>query len=200
VTTTFGNQVKNDTTRPDTDNGKIVCINGGFDIKANLTLKAATYVINTSGLNDDLQMNTTGANLNCTGCTIILTNYSNPANTGNVRLTGGTVNIKAPDATAVGNPYMGVVLYQDRRATDDGKRGTNHVNGNNTSGVQGVVYMPNRSLLYNGGGGIAQDKCMQMIAARVDFTGNSKFKMGSLCGWAGMSGHTGGGWLVRLVA
>jgi hypothetical protein len=178
--------------------GEFVCITGGFDIKGALTLGHATYVINTSGTNDDLSMTTTGSSLTCVGCTIILTNFNNRANTGNVRLTGGTVNISAP--TEVGEPYRGVVLYQDRLAADDGKRGTNHVNGNNTSGVQGVMYFPNRSLLYNGGGGVAEEKCMQIIAKRVDFTGNSKFKMGSLCEGAGMVGHTGGGWLVRLVA
>jgi hypothetical protein len=176
--------------------GETVCITGGFTITGALTLGPATYVINTSGVRDDLAMNETGASLNCTGCTIILTNFSNRANTGNIRLTGGTVNISAPTE----GPYAGVVLYQDREATDDNKRGTNHVNGNNESGVQGVIYMPGRSLLYNGGGGVAQNKCMQMIARRVDFTGNSKIKMGSLCGAAGMKGHSGGGWLVRLVA
>lgn len=200
-TISFGNQVKDDTDRRTADTaGQIVCIDGGFTINANLTLGPATYVIDSASANDDLGMNSSGSSLTCTGCTIIMTNYSNPAATGNIKLTGGTVNISAPDATAIGNPYMGVVLYQDRAAVDDGKKNANHVNGNNTSGVQGVMYMPNRSLLYNGGGGIAQDKCMQLIARRIDFTGNSKFKMGSVCGHAGMRGHTGGGWLVRLVA
>ena len=204
----FGSQLTTDTDFRDTETtapadshtGKTICIDGGFDIKANLILGAATYVINTSGSSDDLKMTESGASLTCDGCTIILTNFDDPADTGNVRLNGGTVDISAPDSTAVGNPYMGVVLYQDRRAEDDNKRGTNHVNGNNASGVQGVVYMPSRSLMYNGGGGVAQNKCMQMIAARVDFSGNSAFSMGSTCGHAGMRGHTGGGWLVRLVA
>nr|WP_294167464.1 pilus assembly protein TadG-related protein [uncultured Sphingomonas sp.] len=204
----FGSQLTTDrnftdgplTPPAESHTGKTICIDGGFDIKANLTLGAATYIINTSGSSDNLSMTQTGARLTCDGCTIILTNFDDPAETGNVRLNGGTVNISAPDATAVGNPYMGVVLYQDRRAEDDDKRGTNHVNGNNTIGVQGVIYMPTRSLMYNGGGGVAQNKCMQLIAARVDFSGNSGFNMGSTCGHAGMRGHTGGGWLVRLVA
>ncbi|GAA4012547.1 pilus assembly protein TadG-related protein [Sphingomonas swuensis] len=180
------------------DTGKIICINGGFDVKGALTLGAGTYVINTSSDKDDLTMNTTGASITCDGCTIIMTNFTNRAQTGNFRFTGGTLNVKAP--TGDGEPYKGVALYQDRMATDDGKRGTNHVNGNNTSGIQGVMYMPNRSLLYNGGGGVAQQKCMQIVARRVDFTGNSGFKMGSTCGGAGITGQTGGGWLVRLVA
>lgn len=199
----LGPQVNDDTdfsTEAAGHAGKTICIDGGFDIKADLTLGAATYVINTSGANDDLKMTENGASLNCNGCTIIMTNFANRTATGNVRLTGGTVNIMAPDATAVGNPYMGVVLYQDRLAADDNKRGTNHVNGNNTSGVRGVIYMPSRSLLYNGSGTIDEQQCMQLVARRIEFTGNSAFKMGSLCGYAGMHGHTGGGWLVRLVA
>ncbi|WP_300974001.1 pilus assembly protein TadG-related protein [Sphingomonas sp. LHG3406-1] len=184
--------------RSSTDDGQTICINGGFEVKGHLTLGAGTYIINTNGPNDDLTMNATDTSITCDGCTIILTNLTDPTKTGNFRLTGGTLDLKAP--TALDAPYRGVALYQDRRAVDDGKRGTNHVNGNNTSGIQGVMYMPGRSLLYNGGGGVAQNKCMQLIAKRVDFTGNSGFKMGSLCGDAGLTGHSGGGWLVRLVS
>ena len=195
----FGSQVHSDMDRTATDAGKTICINGGFDIKADITLGAATYVINTSGVNDDLSMSQNGASLNCEGCTIILTNYADPSKTGNIRLTGGTVNIKAPIAD--GHPYQGVALYQDRLAEDDNKRGTNHVNGNSGAGVQGVIYTPSRSLLYNGNGGVEEvGACMQIVAARVDFTGNSSFKMGSACKSAGLKGHAGGGWLVRLVA
>ena len=201
-TISFGSQVQTDIDRSTSavgDAGKIICINGGFDIKAHLTLGAATYVINTTGVNDNLSMTQTGASLSCDGCTIILTNKNDPTKTGNIKLTGGTLNIKAP--TADGHPYQGVALFQDRRAEDDNKRGTNHVSGNSTAGVQGVIYTPNRSLLYNGSGGVEETgKCMQIVGRRVDFTGNSSFKMGSACKSAGLKGHTGGGWLVRLVA
>ena len=197
----FGSQVMDDTDRSTDavgDAGKIVCIEGGFDIKANLKLGAATYVINTSGGNDDLSMTTTGSSLSCVGCTIILTNRANPANTGNIKLTGGALNISAPVAEG---PYQGVALYQDRLAADDGSKNANHINGNSTSGIQGVLYTPARSLLFNGSGGVDDaGGCMQIVARRVDFTGNSSFKLGSECGGAGMNGHSGGGWLVRLVA
>ena len=200
-TITFGSQVRDNTDRSTAavgDAGKIVCINGGFAIGANLTLGAATYVINTNGANDDLSMSSTNSSLNCVGCTIILTNYADATKTGNIKLTGGTVNISAPVAAG---PYQGVALYQDRLAADDDRKGANHVNGNSNSGVQGVIYTPNRSLLFNGGGSVTQtEKCMQIVAARVEFTGNSKIKLGSACASAGLRGHTGGGWLVRLVA
>lgn len=200
-TISFGTQIQADIDRSTAaadDAGKIVCINGGTDIKANLVLGAATYVFNTNGLSDELRMNTNGASLSCVGCTVILTNYDDPANTGNIRLNGGTLNLSAPVAPG---PYQGIALYQDRLATDDGKKGANHINGNSTSGVRGVMYTPGRSLLYNGGGGVSDEgKCMQIVAKRVEFTGNSAFKMGSTCADAGLRGHTGGGYLVRLVA
>ena len=198
---TYGSQVKVDEDRSAIadEAGKVVCINGGFTINAKLTLAPATYVINTTGASDDLTMNSTGSLLKCDGCTIILTNKTDPSKTGNFRLTGGTVDLKAP--VTEGHPYEGIALYQDRLAEDDDKRGSNHVNGNDIAGVQGVIYTPARSLLYNGTGAVDQvGKCMQIVAKRVDFTGNSAFKLGSACKSAGIKGHTGGGWLVRLVA
>ena len=108
------------------------------------------------------------------------------------------MNITAPTAAGM---YQGVALYQDRLAEDDGKKGANHVRGNDAAGIQGVIYTPGRSLLYNGGGSVEQvETCMQIVAKRVAFSGNSKIKMGSACASAGLKGHTGGGWLVRLVA
>jgi Putative Flp pilus-assembly TadE/G-like len=186
-----------DLDRSEVDSG-IVCITGGFAIKGELKLGPATYVINTSGASDDLSMTESGASLTCTGCTIILTNFADPTQTGNFSLTGGAVNITAPTAAGM---YQGVALYQDRLAEDDGKKGANHVRGNDSAGIQGVIYTPGRSLLYNGGGSAEQvETCMQIVALRVAFSGNSKIKMGSACASAGLKGHTGGGWLVRLVA
>ncbi len=173
------------------DAGQIVCISGGLDIGGALTLGSGTYVID----GGDLSMNSTGTSLICAGCTIILTNSSNPANTGNIRLTGGTVNITAPFGDS--DTYKGIALYQDRRATDDGKKSQNHVNGNSGAAVTGVIYTPNRSLLYNGSGGVVAEVCMQVVGKRVEFTGNSKIKISSLC--PGLS-SIGGGRRVRLIA
>lgn len=175
---------------PAIPSGKVTCITGGLDIAGNLTLGSGTYVIDGGNLN----MNSTGTSLNCSGCTIILTNSSNPATTGNIRLNGGTVNITAPTT----GTYKGIALYQDRRATDDGSKSQNHVNGNSGAAVTGVIYTPSRSLLYNGGGGLAS-VCMQIIGRRVEFTGNSNIKISSECGDAGL-GVIGGGRKVRLVA
>lgn len=178
------------------DNGKIVCITGGLTVQGTLQLGAATYVID----GGDLTMNSTGSSLKCTGCTIILTNSTTPTATGNLRLTGGALSITAPTS----GTYKGIALYQDRRATDDGTKGQNHVNGNSGSAINpgvavtGVIYTPNRSLLYNGGGGIAA-VCMQVIGKRITFTGNSTIKISSACAAEGLTSITGGR-RVRLVA
>lgn len=173
------------------DAGQVVCINGGLDVQGTMTLAAATYVIN----GGDLSMNATGTKLSCVGCTIILSNLANPALTGNISLNGGTLDLVAP--TAAGT-YQGVALFQDRRAPDDGKVGTNKINGNSSSGVVGAIYTPSRSLLYNGGGKLTAT-CVQIIARRVTFSGSSKIQLSSDCGDA-VPGPIGGGTVVRLVA
>jgi Flp pilus assembly protein TadG len=172
------------------DAGQVVCVTGGLDIKGQVTLGAGTYVFN----GGNISMNSNGTMLKCSGCTIILTNVANPALTGNISLTGGTVDLAGPTS----GTYQGVAIYQDRRATDDGSTSANKINGNSSSGVVGAIYTPNRSLLYNGGGGLAA-RCVQVIAKRVTFSGNSNIKLSSECGTK-VPGTIGGGMVVRLVA
>ena len=143
-------------------------------------------------------MNTNGASLNCVGCTIILTNFDDPANTGNIRLTGGTLNITAPTRRYRTRASRSTrIVWRPTTA----RRAPITINGNSTSGVRGrhvharpVAALQRRRRRADDG------KCMQIVAKRVEFTGNSAFKMGSTCADAGLRGHTGGGHLVRLVA
>ncbi|HEY8592990.1 MAG TPA: Tad domain-containing protein [Sphingomicrobium sp.] len=182
-----------------------VCLSGDQTIQGDVVLGPATYVIDAG----NLTMNTNGASLTCDGCTIILTNFSNPANTGTVSLTGGSISLKPPrpvygsDGTTVtstiGNQtWKGIVLYQDPRASDNGGTGQNKINGNSDLSVQGAVYFGNQSLQYVGGGSTTA-ACLQVVAKRVNFGGNSKIKAGSQCSGFGMSG-LGGTRRVRLVA
>ena len=192
------------TTGSDVDTaGQIVCLSGNQTIQSNVKLGPATYVINAG----NLTMNSTGSSLTCDGCTIILTNFSNPANTGSMKLTGGTLSLKPPrevtnadgSVTDIGNQtWKGIVLYQDPGATDDGKTAPeNQVTGNSATSVQGVVYTGNQSLLFNGGGSDVA-ACLQVVAKRVTFSGNSKIKAASQCGSYGLNA-IGGGRRVRLV-
>lgn len=179
------------TTGPQADvAGEIVCFNGGVKVQGALQLQSnVTYVVD----GGDLEMSSTGSSLRCTNCTIILTNYTNPANTGYIKLTGGTLDITAPTT----GTYKGIALYQDRNATDD-KTKTNQVNGNNGTSVTGAIYAGNRALLYNGGSE-TNAACLQIVTKRVAFSGNSKLKLTSECPLAGIS-PIGGGRRVRLVA
>jgi hypothetical protein len=170
---------------------QVVCISGGLDVQGTAKLGPATYVID----GGDLNMNSTGSSLTCTGCTIILTNFTDPTKTGNIKLTGGTLNIVAPTDDST---YKGIALYQDRRATDTGKKTQNQINGNNGASITGVIYIPNQSVLYNGGGSL-NAACMQLVGKRLEFSGNSAIKLTDLCGGAGLD-PVGGGRVIRLVA
>jgi hypothetical protein len=157
---------------------KTVCINGNMNITGAVTLGSATYVINAG----DLSMSANNASLTCSGCTIILTNYADPASTGNLQITGGTLTMTPPtDGT-----YRGISIFQDRLAADnDSNSPQNRVNGNSNSNIQGVVYTPGRSISMLGGGSADAPICMQLIGRRVEFSGNSYIQVSSLCGHNG---------------
>jgi Flp pilus assembly protein TadG len=171
--------------------GDVVCINGDVTVQDNWQLATGvTYVLN----GGDLTMNSTSSSLSCTNCTIAMTDFTNPANTGSIKLTGGNLSITAPTT----GTYKGIAFYQDRGATDDGSKSQNHINGNSNGSVTGVVYIPNQSVLYNGGGGLTA-ACLQLIGKRVEFGGSSMIKVASKCPGTGMT-PIGGGTRVRLVA
>jgi len=171
--------------------GDTVCINGGLTVQGTLKLQSnVTYVLNGGGLT----MNASGYSLACDGCTIILTNFSDPTKTGNINLTGGTLDISAPTDDGT---WKGIALYQDARATDTGKKTQNQINGNNGTSVEGVVYVPNQSLLYNGGSSTSS-ACLQLVAKRVEFSGSSSMKVLNECPDFDFKGGTSR--RVRLVA
>jgi hypothetical protein len=177
--------------------GDVVCITGAVKIQGALKLQTGvTYIVN----GGDLTMNATGSSLTCTECTIAMTNFANPANTGHIKLTGGAISISAQKT---GN-YKGIALYQDPRAADSGSKTQNQVNGNNGQSVTGAIYIPNQSILYNGGGsysgvGTEVGACMMLVGKRVEFGGNSKIKALDECTGAGLPPGTAGR-RVRLVA
>jgi hypothetical protein len=180
-----------DRTAIDKTSTDVICItnvakNGkpsGLTVSGDVKLGKGTYIIN----GGDLTMNSTGSKLSCAACTVVMSKLGDPTNTGSIKITGGTLDITAPDY--VGEPWRGIAFYQDPRAKDDGKTGTNQINGNSNGGVKGVVYFGNQSLLWNGGGN-ATAMCLQLVAKRVSFSGNSKFQMigGVDCPYDGMGG------------
>jgi Flp pilus assembly protein TadG len=182
--------------------GSTICLTGGngpqgVTIKGALTLQSdVTYVLN----GENLTMTDSGSSLNCTGCTIAMTKFGDPANTGNIKITGGEVNLKAPTT----GTYKGIALYQDRLASDNGQKSQNHINGNSGQSITGAIYIPGRSVLYNGGGNysglpLEVGACMMLIGKRVEFGGNSKIKTLADCTADGLPAPTAGR-RVRLVA
>jgi hypothetical protein len=140
-----------------------------------LTLPSGTYYIN--GGDVFIQ-----GSLNCTSCTIVLTNSSNSsdAKIGSFKVNASaTVNMSAPTT----GTYKGIAIYQDRRAQDSASA-NNIINGNSSSVINGTIYFPNQELTYNGTGNTAA-VCTMFIAKRLVFSGNSgttnKFKKASEC-------------------
>lgn len=149
---------------------------------------------NTAG-NVDIQ-----GTMNCTRCTIILTNKDSAtdAKIGSMTMNAnGLMNLSAP--TAAGE-YKGIAVMQDRRATNSNQ--ANKFNGGGDQIISGAIYFPSQEVWYSGNG---TDKavCTRFVARRVTFTGNSatsnKFEKGSDCPFFS-DDPIGGGRRVRLVA
>ncbi|MBA2414078.1 MAG: hypothetical protein H0V63_14840, partial [Burkholderiaceae bacterium] len=132
---------------------------------------------------------------NCTGCTIVLTNKntSPTATIGTVTSNAQAVNnITAPTT----GTWKGISIYQDRRAVDCS--GCNKLNGGSSSAITGALYFPSSDLWYNGGGG-TNATCTMIVARRITFTGNSKFKGLSQCVTEGLPQNNSSR-IIRLVA
>jgi len=172
--------------------GGTYCIaeNGGspasLAIKGNVILPSGTYVLD----HTSLSMTNSNASLTCHGCTFILTSSSADTNAGSIgslNLAGGKLDISAPDT----GPYAGLMFYQDRRASS----GSDTINGNASSILQGAAYFPNQQLSFTGTAGMTTD-CLQLVALTLSFNGNSSIS--NACP-VGSGSHSFSGHKVRLV-
>ncbi|WP_313808909.1 pilus assembly protein TadG-related protein [Sphingobium sp.] len=157
-----------------------------FDIKGTLTMAPGTYFIDSATFDVGSQ-----AVINGTGVTIVLTSSnasSNPSSISTVNINGGaTLNLSAPTS----GTYSGVLFYQDRRALDSG---TNLINGNASSSLQGAFYFPGQAMSFSGTSGMTTN-CVKMVSKRVTFIGNSSIV--NQCDNTGVGKITAT--LVRLV-
>jgi hypothetical protein len=160
----------------------------GMDLKRNVTLNPGVYYVDGGELKIGSQANVQG-----TGVTIILTSAtagSNPNSIATVSINGGAkVNLKATTS----GTYAGVLFYQDRRAVDSNQ--ANKINGNSSSAYQGAFYFPKQELEFTGNSGMEID-CIQMVALRLDFSGNSRVR--NICP-VGSGAQAFIGTAVRLV-
>ncbi|WP_114228773.1 MULTISPECIES: TadE/TadG family type IV pilus assembly protein [Sphingomonas] len=149
--------------------GTVTCFSS-LSVRGTLTLQPGTYVV-TGDVNFGSQ-----ATVNCSGCTIIMTN-STPANTGSLTINGGAqVNMTAPTS----GDYHGILFYQDRNAT----MSTTKINGNSSSNYSGAFYFPATSVEYTGTAGLTFD-CVKLVIRRVTFIGNSKLNNNCPAGYYG---------------
>jgi Flp pilus assembly protein TadG len=136
----------------------------GMDLKGTVTLNEGTYFIDGSSFSVGSQATVTGTNV-----TIVLTSNNAATNAGSVATLdingGATVRLSAQTS----GTYAGILFYQDRRAADSG---TNSVNGNSSSSFQGAIYMAGQEVGFSGTTGMSTN-CLQLVARRVVFSGNS---------------------------
>ena len=166
-----------------------------WDLGSNKTIYVTGRNANTAG---DVVLHGT---LNCTNCTIILTN-KDPSPTARI----GTFDMRAQALLNISAQktckYKGIAVFQDRRATDaPGAGSPNQFNGGGNQVIQGALYFPSQSMTYNGSG-TATAVCTRFVSRRIIFTGNSAmenlFEKGSKCPHVGLD-PIGGGRRVRLV-
>ena len=163
------------------------CFNG-IDIKGTVTFQPGIYYINGDALDFGSQARVSGS-----GVTFVLTStnaVSNPSSIATMNLNGGAqMNLSSP---ATG-PYRGVLFYEDPRAPV-GR--TIRFNGNSNSVIEGGFYFSRAYFEFNGTTGM-QTRCIQLVARRLSFTGNSRIE--NACPEGG-GARAFQGTFVRLVA
>jgi hypothetical protein len=162
------------------------CVKNGAKIQGNTTLAPGTYYIDGGTLDLGSQANLVGD-----GVTIIFTSSTPTVSTSfaNISMQGGAIiNLKAPSS----GTYAGVIMYEDPRAPF----GSDKINGNSSSLLQGALYFPTRELTFNGNTGMTTD-CLQLVAYQLVFSGNSS--VNNTCA-ANSGAHAFDGYFVKLVA
>jgi Flp pilus assembly protein TadG len=148
---------------PDYDNPFVIC-GDLWARNGTVTLNPGLYVID----GGDLKSNASG-NLVGEGVTIVLRNNAQIDNFNG----SSTVDLKAPVPGDGAGDWQGILFYQDRATSDDCTgNNCNTLNGNSSSIFQGTVYFPNQEINVNGGN-VSTSTCLQLVAKRAGFSGNS---------------------------
>lgn len=139
----------------------------GMDIKGTVTFAPGIYYINGSSVSFGSQA--VVSNTGTGGVTFILTSSTastDPSSVATLSMNGGArVNLTA---TTTGT-YAGMLFYQDRRASAGG---SNTINGNANSSLQGGFYFKSQDLSFSGDSGMST-QCVQLVSRRVTFIGNN---------------------------
>jgi Flp pilus assembly protein TadG len=177
---------------------------GSLNVDGTLYLQPGTYYLDRAATGSgNVEIAATG-HIKGDGVTLIFTNSgSSPAggDFGRFKANGTSmVELSAPTS----GTYQGVVMYQDRRATPGsttnflvaGNSGTNNQGHSVLSYIQGSVYSPGSNTTMTGNSSLRTD-CMQLVAKRVTFTGNTTIK--NTCPSGSGAQAYGGTKVTRLV-
>jgi hypothetical protein len=146
-------------------------------IDEDTTLPAGVYIIYGGDITDTGQNTVTGTNV-----TFYLTaKASAPSDFARINVNGAKLNLQAP--TGAPYPYPGVVFFADKSSTV-----THRFGGNSALKIQGALYAKSGTLDY-GGGGSAMG-CAQIIASKINITGNGG--VGYDCAGKGLTTVTAG--------
>ena len=155
-----------------------------------VTLSPGVYYIGEKGVSVSA-----GATLKGTGVTLIFTSTASPFNDkkiGTFDANGGaTIDLSAPSA----GTYAGILMYQDPRTPDSNTTAMN-VTGNSSSSFSGAIYAPSVEVKFTGNSSMSTD-CLQIIALRAVFTGNTKITNNCPGGYGATS--NGGTERIRLI-
>ena len=182
--TAFSDRPSDNATWPSTRPASgVVCVKS-WTGKGTVNLQPnTTYMIT-----GDMSINS-GAVMNCTGCTFVMTNAT-PSLTGTVDINGGaTMNLSAPDS----GTYKGILFYSNRGADSSN---TSKISGNSSSFFKGAFYFPHQQVIYTGNASLTFE-CVKLVTWQLTFMGNSN--LNNNCP-AGYYGDRFTGRHVRLVA
>ena len=138
---------------------------GGIDINSDrrVNMAAGLYVMAGGGFKISSQ-----AEVNGTDVTIFNTATATRGH-GAISITGGgQVNLQAPRS----GTYEGMLIFEDRKIFDNGP---NHIEGQATSSIEGIIYMPNSVLNFAGGSG-TNAQYSGIVSNTLAFTGQSTFR------------------------
>jgi hypothetical protein len=151
----------------------VYCNGLSIGAQATVTFQPGTYYIDRG----DMVINA-GAVVRCdctapgSGVTFVFTSTGDASQIGTVRINGGAdVVLQAP--TDPSYPYPGLLFVQDRRAPSTS---TAKLNGGSTMTLTGSVYFPSQVTEWNGNNSSTGSNCVQIVALRVVFIGNSRIE------------------------
>lgn len=134
----------------------------GLSIRGTAIMQPGVYIIDGGSLTVNSQAHVTGE-----GVTFVLT--GNTASTvADLQINGGAnLDLRAPTPTEDATWY-GVLFFQDQI----GSTSESIINGDSSMQFEGIVYMPNGTVRFNGNAG-QHAECLLLIANRVNFSGTS---------------------------